>query len=209
MKVQPLPSTRKSQVMRKSDAEIALLDAAEELIARQGIAATSLAQIGERAGYSRGLVNHHFGTKDALIARLAARAQDWFVNRTAEKSTGSGREAILAAIDTYLDVFFSGNMSARAFLIMWGASFPESASIEGLAENDARARTGFETMIRAAQSDGSVSSEIDPKATATIMLGLIRGVAAQSVIAGRGLGRQKLKAQCRQFIEAALDWPGE
>lgn len=204
MNVQPSPPARKSQVMRKSDAETALLDAAEELIAMQGITATSLAQIGERAGYSRGLVNHHFGTKDALISRLAGRAQDWFVKRTAEKSPASGREAILATIDAYLEVFFSGNVSARAFLIMWGASFPESASIEGLAENDARARSRFEKMIRSAQSDGSVNSELDPKATATIMLGLIRGVAAQSVIAGRGLGRQKLKAQCRKFIESAL-----
>lgn len=204
MNVQPLPPARKSQLMRKSDAETALLDAAEELIVQQGITATSLAQIGERAGYSRGLVNHHFGTKDALIARLAARAQDGFVKRSTRKTTGSGREAILAMIDAYLEIFFSGNVSARAFLVMWGASFPERTSIEGLAENDARARTGFEKMIRTAQSDGSVNSEIDPKATATIMLGLIRGVAAQSVIAGRGLGRQKLKAQCRKFIETAL-----
>ncbi|GAB5454807.1 MAG: TetR/AcrR family transcriptional regulator [Henriciella sp.] len=190
--------------MRKSDAEIALLDAAQELIAQQGITATSLAQIGERAGYSRGLINHHFGTKDALVARLATRAQDWFVNRAAKKSTASGRDTILAVIDAYLEVFFSGNVSARAFLVMWGASFPENASIEGLAENDVRARARFEEMIRSAQSDGSVNSEIDPKATATIMLGLIRGVAAQSVVAGRGLGRQKLKTQCRKFIESAL-----
>jgi len=59
-------------------------------------------------------------------------------------------------------------------------------------------------MIRTAQSDGSVNSELNPKATAVIMLGLIRGVAAQSVVAGRGLGRQKLKEQSRKFIEAAL-----
>ena len=190
--------------MRKRDAEIALLNAAEELIAQQGITATSLAQIGERAGYSRGLVNHHFGNKDALIARLAGRAQDWFARRTAETTATSGREAILATIDTYLEISLGGNKSARAFLVMWGASFPEDASIEGLSENDTRARAGFAEMIVAAQSDGSINSDINPKATATIILGLIRGVAAQSVVAGRGLGREKVKAQCRKFIEAAL-----
>ena len=190
--------------MRKRDAEIALLNAAEELIAQQGITATSLAQIGERAGYSRGLVNHHFGNKDALIARLAGRAQDWFARRTAETTATSGREAILATIDTYLEISLGGNKSARAFLVMWGASFPEDASIEGLSENDTRARAGFAELIVAAQSDGSINSDINPKATATIILGLIRGVAAQSVVAGRGLGREKVKAQCRKFIEAAL-----
>ena len=204
MNVQSLQPKRKSQVMRKRDAEIALLNAAEELIAQQGITATSLAQIGERAGYSRGLVNHHFGNKDALIARLAGRAQDWFARRTAETTATSGREAILATIDTYLEISLGGNKSARAFLVMWGASFPEDASIEGLSENDTRARAGFAELIVAAQSDGSINSDINPKATATIILGLIRGVAAQSVVAGRGLGREKVKAQCRKFIEAAL-----
>lgn len=204
MNVQPLQPKRKSQVMRKRDAETALLNAAEELIAQQGITATSLAQIGERAGYSRGLVNHHFGNKDALIARLAGRAQDWFVNRTAETTAPSGRAAILAAIDTYLEISLSGNKTARAFLVMWGASFPDDASVEGLSENDARARAGFEEMIITAQSDGSINTEIDPKASATVILGLIRGVAAQSVVAGRGLGREKVKAQCRKFIESAL-----
>lgn len=205
MNVQSLQPKRKSQVMRKRDAETALLNAAEELIAQQGITATSLAQIGERAGYSRGLVNHHFGNKDALIARLAGRAQDWFVSRNAETTASSGREAILAAIDTYLEISFGGDKTARAFLVMWGASFPDGALIEGLSENDARARAGFEEMILTAQSDGSINTEIDPKATATIILGLIRGVAAQSVVAGRGLGREKVKAQCRKFIESALD----
>jgi len=204
MNVESSIPVRRSQEDRKRDAENALLDAAEELFAEHGMAETSLAKIGERAGFSRGLVNHHFGTKDALIARLARRAQDQFGARLIGKSEASGRESILATIDSYLDIFFSGDKRARAFLTMWGASFPERASIEGFAENDARARKGFEAMIRTAQSDGSVNSELNPKATAVIMLGLIRGVAAQSVVAGRGLGRQKLKEQSRKFIEAAL-----
>lgn len=204
MNVQSPQSNRKTQVMRKRDAEAALLKAAEELIAQQGITATSLAQIGERAGYSRGLVNHHFGNKDALIERLAEHAQGWFTRRTAEIKAASGREAILATIDTYLEISLSGNKSAHAFLVMWGESFPHDASIGGLLESDTRARAGFEEMIIAAQSDGSINSDIDPKAAATIMLGLIRGVAAQSIVAGSDLGRDRVRAQCRKFIEAAL-----
>ena len=83
--------------MRKRDAEAALLKAAEVLIAQQGITATSLAQIGERAGYSRGLVNHHFGNKDALIERLAEHAQGWFTRRTAEIKAAGLRSAPPAA----------------------------------------------------------------------------------------------------------------
>ncbi|HXY28870.1 MAG TPA: helix-turn-helix domain-containing protein, partial [Acidimicrobiales bacterium] len=60
---------RQSQAERRSRSEDALLDAAAELIAERGIQGASLANIGSRAGLSRGLPNHHFGSKDALVSR--------------------------------------------------------------------------------------------------------------------------------------------
>lgn len=41
-------------------------DAAIELFARDGIAATGVRAVAERAGVSPGLVNHHFGSKEGL-----------------------------------------------------------------------------------------------------------------------------------------------
>ncbi|HYZ57980.1 MAG TPA: TetR/AcrR family transcriptional regulator [Streptosporangiaceae bacterium] len=52
-----------------------MLDAAARLFARRGVEATSMADIGEEAGYSRGLANHHFGSRVELVERLARRAQ--------------------------------------------------------------------------------------------------------------------------------------
>jgi AcrR family transcriptional regulator len=68
--------TRRTQVERRLESERALLGAAAEVIAERGITGASLTVIGERAGTSRGLPTHHFGSKDALVARVAARAQD-------------------------------------------------------------------------------------------------------------------------------------
>ena len=45
---------RRTQEERRKQAEEALMNAAIELIAEQGVQQTSFAQIGERAGYSRG-----------------------------------------------------------------------------------------------------------------------------------------------------------
>ena len=67
---------RRTQAERRGESEEALLDAAANLIAERGVERASLASIGERAGTSRGLPTHHFGSKDALVARLASRVQD-------------------------------------------------------------------------------------------------------------------------------------
>ena len=55
---------------RRNEAEQRLLDAAAELIGEIGPGAVTLANIGERAGYSRGLATHYFGSKGAMMRRL-------------------------------------------------------------------------------------------------------------------------------------------
>jgi AcrR family transcriptional regulator len=52
---------RLTQAERRARSERSLLDAAEQLFAEKGSHRTSLAEIGERAGYSRGLVGERFG----------------------------------------------------------------------------------------------------------------------------------------------------
>src|SRR5690606_37191431 len=55
-----------------------LLEAAGALIAERGYENTSIAAIGERAGYSRGLVTARFGTKQNLLNVLLDRITfDW------------------------------------------------------------------------------------------------------------------------------------
>jgi len=58
---------RRTQEQRRTEAEQKLLQSAIELIAEQGGGPTSLAQIGDRAGFSRGIVNHHFGSRVASL----------------------------------------------------------------------------------------------------------------------------------------------
>src|SRR5262245_25666186 len=85
--------TRRTQAERRSQSEGALLDAAAELIAERGVEGTSLASIGERAGVSRGLPTHHFGSKDALVARLARRAQNG-IRRATQRTLDQARRSI-------------------------------------------------------------------------------------------------------------------
>src|SRR5438309_10505933 len=70
--------TRRAQAERRAEAEQGLLDAALRLFDKKGVEGTPLAEIGDAAGYSRGLANHHFGSKAALVERLAERSRARF-----------------------------------------------------------------------------------------------------------------------------------
>ena len=63
----PAHSVRRTQAERTAETRRRVLDAAAALVASHGAHAVSLAAVGEAAGYSRGIVNHHFGSKEGLF----------------------------------------------------------------------------------------------------------------------------------------------
>ena len=58
---------RRTQAERSAESDRRMLRAALKLIGERGYRGTSLAAIGEEAGYSRGLVNERFGSKSGLL----------------------------------------------------------------------------------------------------------------------------------------------
>ena len=54
----------------------AVLDAASELFAQQGPAATSIREVAGRSGVNHGLVYRHFGTKEELVAAVLDHVSD-------------------------------------------------------------------------------------------------------------------------------------
>nr|ABP44938.1 transcriptional regulator, TetR family [Mycolicibacterium gilvum PYR-GCK] len=57
-----------------------LLDAAEEVVARQGFGAAALEVIADAAGYTRGAIYAHFGTKEELFLAVMERQLQRFLD---------------------------------------------------------------------------------------------------------------------------------
>ncbi len=61
---------------RRRDSEAtrsSILDAAESVFVERGFAATSMSEIASRAGVTKSLIHHHFGSKDALWQEVKRR----------------------------------------------------------------------------------------------------------------------------------------
>jgi AcrR family transcriptional regulator len=197
---------RRTQAERRQKTEQALLDAAARLFAERGIDNTSLADIGAAAGLSRGLVNHRFGTKAALVERLAELGQDAFV-QTMERSPSSDEaDALLAVVDGYLDRFTDVATASRVFFVMWGAAFPEDSPLRPVfVADDARFRDGVETLVMAGQKHACVDSSVDAKGFAVAFVGLLRGIAAQMVVDPDGVDLAAARSTAKKFVQTAVN----
>ena len=73
---------RRTQEERREEAERRLLEAAVRIIGKTGVETFTLADVGEAAGYSRGLPAHYFETKSGLLAAVVRYLVDNYFHRT-------------------------------------------------------------------------------------------------------------------------------
>src|SRR6266566_1718404 len=72
----------------------------------RGYVGMTLAAVGERAGYSRGLVTIHFGSKEKLLEALVERITvDWSHRQVPETDGKSGLEGLLALVRAIQEQF--------------------------------------------------------------------------------------------------------
>jgi AcrR family transcriptional regulator len=195
---------RRTQVQRRAQAEDALLDSAAKLFARLGVEQTSLAQVGAEAGYSRGLVNHHFGSKAVLVERLVERSQRDFVSTLAE-TDGTEVDAVVAMARSYLSVAGRESTDTRAHYVMWGAALPRDADLRAsVAAGDAQFRAGVRLLVQLGQRRRSIAAGLDPDGVAAVVVGMLRGTVAQFLIDPDDVDLAAAADACEQFLRATL-----
>lgn len=196
-----------SQQERRELSQRRLLDAATQLIADQGFSRTTLAQIGEKAGYSRGLVNERFGSKGELVRVLANEFQQYFAHDklTPALDHRHGLEALLVTVDTYLDAVVSSEHLGRAYYELLGESIALVPEIHAtFVEADRAMRAGIERTLRAAIRRGEIPNDVDPKAFAVFIVGLLRGIVLQWLLAPSGFDLGAVRTEIRRTLQRAF-----
>jgi AcrR family transcriptional regulator len=201
-------SARRTQLRRRTEAEQGLLKAAVRLFARKGIDQTSVAEIGQEAGYSRGMVNHYFGSKAAFVERLAEDRERRFVDIMASLDRANEVDALVAIADAYLRAVATATDDIRAFFVMWGAVLPDDAALRPMfGAEDRRVRNGVEQLVSAGRERGTVSYEVTATGFAVAFLGLLRGAAAQFLIDRDNVDLVAARAACETMVRATLTPP--
>jgi len=154
------------------------------LMAERGFEATTLAAVGEQAGYSRGLAHHHFGSKADLFAgviRSLSMRLDTEVERTLEGA--SGVPALLAFVDVHRRFCESEPEIARALFVLWCQSLIVESSLREAAVSDLLGhRARVRHIIEEGARRGTIRRDVDPDAEAIQFCGTLFGLTLQWLI---------------------------
>ena len=177
-----------------------ILDCACVVIARDGAEGLRMAAVAREANVSNALLHYYFATREELIRQ----AFEYHDRRETRK--GNERvEQIADPIERIRDVLaheLAEDAAVREGWILWSemqrlAMFNEALR-SSVADRSTRWVGGVATMIRVAQADGCVSSDIDAEAAALRLTALVDGLGGHIIVQSR------TRAEALAALESAL-----
>lgn len=192
---------RRSQTERREESRRRMLDAAFELLSeRQGIGFT-LSDVGERAGYSRGLPTQAFGSKAGLLGALTVHLLQMSVNETSPlEERGEGLEAVLTTVRQLLEGSALQYRVTMAVQVLFAEAFVRDSPIRLEMTSLNRIATGYLSKnLRIGQAKGEVRAGLDCRAQAMITMAMVRGVMLQWLLDPERIDREVL---CRETMAA-------
>jgi AcrR family transcriptional regulator len=159
-----------------------LADAASRVIARNGLSATTLAQVAEEAGWSIGSIRYYFPNKDELIASALWRVGERVDERIRRRTAGGMSLADLRVAAAELLPLDAGR---REEALVHLAFMAQAAVVPALAEaaEDAarRLQEPLAARIAHAVQAGELPSHVDAEYEATRLRLLLDGLALHLV----------------------------
>lgn len=173
---------RRRQEDRREEAKTRILEAAVQLLAQKGFDFT-LAEVGEAAGYSRGLPAHYFGSKDDLLYAIARHVVRTFREKfAAGHRSGEGLESLIALVEFYFLLADEDPTNSSALHHVLAQAL-DNEGLRGLLVGLNRgSRNGFKLEIETGIAAGDIREDVDAPALAALILATLRGVNALSLI---------------------------
>ncbi len=201
------PASRRTQAERRGEAEQRLLLAARQIVARKGWVGMTLSEVGEEAGYSRGLATHHFGNKAGLLRALAGFVNGSFMTLVQVESPKwrPGMDGLKGFVGVYLGRNDGDWTNTRALLaLMSEAVTQDSETAQILAEYNRSVQQHLAQYISSGIANGEIRRDVEPQAGATLILGTLRGSMLQFLLDPAGIDLAALRKQMLDFIEHAM-----
>ena len=180
----PEPARRMTQAERTALSDARMFQAAMELIVEKGTHNTTLKEIGERAGYSRGLASNRFGSKEALLNQMVREFNaKWADELRRFVGDRTGLAAFMSALEAVEFFLLNHTMEMQALYILWFESISSHTAIRRrLASNHLAYRRDSERWVRQGIEEGSIRPSIDPTCFATEFNAFIFGLIYQWLV---------------------------
>jgi len=185
---------RKTSDKRRLD----LIDAGIQCLGQGGMTAFPIGRICMQAGVSRGLVNHHFTSKNELLICIYSSMTEYLIRTP-------GNDSALQQISRFIENSFDADSfdksSLRAWLSIWGevATNPALKSLhQDRYEIYKRQLASALTTIARANK-----LKIDATGIARQLIALIDGLWLEYCLHSEGFSLETAKKDCYRFLEVS------
>jgi AcrR family transcriptional regulator len=200
----PAPK-RRTQQERVAESDQKMLAAALQLIAERGYRGTSLAAIGEAAGYSRGLVHERFGSKAGLLWALTKHIlRVWNQESRAHGPERTGIDALCDMLDNHRRAIEEDRGIRSFYALMFEAIGPTPDLQPEFRKLHVRFRSDIEKLLRKGIEAGEIRADIDPAAQAALLMSTQRGIAFQWLLDPSAFSLAAVYEEQKQNLRKAL-----
>mgnify|MGYP000023524383 CR=1 FL=1 len=175
---------RRTQAERTALSDERMFAAAISLINERGTQKTTLKDIGVLAGYSRGLANYRFGSKDNLLAELFTYFDGlWAAHLETYVGGLSGFDALKAAGTALRDFLTLEADYMRAMYILWYESLGhESETRARLADHHDVYRKDVQRWVTEGIAGGDIRQSVNAEQFAVQYCAFVFGVVYQWLV---------------------------
>lgn len=172
---------RMSHSERTERSDSRMFEVTIESIVEVGTERTKLKDVGERAGYSRGLAGFRFKSKEGLFCYAIKRIAEYWLNEMTQATKGkSGYDAICAVTDAHYQFCKISPTEVRAFYILWFESVGLKNDVQDIVVDIHKKRLNdIVYWIEKGINIGELSKNIDADAVAKQYMMTISGIIYQ------------------------------
>lgn len=149
-----------------------ILEIAVQVFIEQGYDATSVAALAARLGLSKSALYHHFASKEQLLEVALDEALGGLEGALKDADGSSARDRLEHVLRGAVLVLVDKLAYVTLLLRVRGNSDVERAALERRRSFDRRVTT----LVRAAQAEGTVRSDIDPSVATRLLFGMVNSI---------------------------------
>lgn len=198
---------RLTQAERTALSDTRMFNAAMMLISDNGANRTTLKDICEQAGYSRGLANYRFGSKEVFLQELLRHFNRAWVDQLKAYTDGrTGLDAFLRAVDALENFLTEYHRYMRGGYIIWYESIGGDNEVRRqLKRNHEAYRRDVERWLEQGVKEGSVRTGVDASNFATLYCSFVFGTIYQWLVNPEAIDLAAFFEYFRELIRGQLE----
>lgn len=196
---------RKGRKASKDVRRLQLIEATIDSLARRGYAETTMADVSDGAGLSRGIVNFHFESKEKLLIATLQHMYDEYANhwRTARQKAGpTPAEQLKALVAADFDRSICTKRKLAAWCAFWGEAKSRPTYQALCGARDEAYQNVFIDLCSALKDEGGYAFE--PRSTALGLSAMLEGLWLRLMMGTEDVTRESALRAAIGFLSAVF-----